>query len=85
MVASVDVVHGGASGVGGEVVEAVGVDFASGDAADEDACVARRDRAILELFYAAGLRLSELAGLDAAARARIVGGNARAIYGLPDA
>ena len=30
-----------------------------------DGPLARRDRAILELFYGAGLRLSELAGLDA--------------------
>ena len=30
-----------------------------------DEPLARRDRAILELFYASGLRLSELAGLDA--------------------
>ena len=32
--------------------------------ADEDSPLGRRDRAILELFYASGLRLSELAGLD---------------------
>ncbi len=30
-----------------------------------DEPLGRRNRAILELFYAAGLRLSELAGLDA--------------------
>jgi integrase/recombinase XerC len=34
------------------------------DAAVPDAPLARRDRAILELFYASGLRLSELAALD---------------------
>jgi integrase/recombinase XerC len=33
-------------------------------AAPADTPLARRDRAILELFYASGLRLSELAGLD---------------------
>jgi integrase/recombinase XerC len=30
----------------------------------DDAALVRRDRAILELFYASGLRLAELAGLD---------------------
>ncbi len=34
------------------------------DAPDGEAPLGRRDRAILELFYASGLRLSELAGLD---------------------
>ncbi len=34
------------------------------DAAAGDDPLGRRDRAILELFYASGLRLSELAGLD---------------------
>jgi integrase/recombinase XerC len=34
------------------------------DAADVHTPLGRRDRAILELFYASGLRLSEVAGLD---------------------
>ena len=34
------------------------------DAASEETPLGRRDRAILELFYASGLRLSELVGLD---------------------
>ncbi|MCC7009911.1 MAG: tyrosine recombinase XerC [Acidobacteria bacterium] len=34
------------------------------DAADLSTAQGRRDQAILELFYASGLRLSELAGLD---------------------
>jgi len=34
------------------------------DAAVADTPLGRRDRAILELFYASGLRLSEVAGLD---------------------
>jgi integrase/recombinase XerC len=34
------------------------------DAAADDSPLGRRDRAILELFYASGLRLSEVAGLD---------------------
>ncbi len=34
------------------------------DAPDASHPLGRRDRAILELFYASGLRLSELAGLD---------------------
>ena len=34
------------------------------DAATVDSPLGRRDRAILELFYASGLRLSEVAGLD---------------------
>jgi integrase/recombinase XerC len=34
------------------------------DAPDTAAPLGRRDKAILELFYASGLRLSELAGLD---------------------
>jgi integrase/recombinase XerC len=38
----------------------------SGDVAQEDDFLARRDLAILELFYSSGLRLSELTGLDLA-------------------
>lgn len=34
------------------------------DAPDEEQSLGRRDHAILEVFYASGLRLSELAGLD---------------------
>src|ERR1043166_3512650 len=34
------------------------------DAPAGDTGLSRRDRAILELFYASGLRLGELAGLD---------------------
>jgi integrase/recombinase XerC len=34
------------------------------EAADGDEALARRDRAILELLYAAGLRVGELVGLD---------------------
>ena len=34
------------------------------EAPDVSSPLGRRDRAILELFYASGLRLSELVGLD---------------------
>jgi integrase/recombinase XerC len=34
------------------------------DAPDQSQALGRRDRAVLELFYASGLRLSELAGVD---------------------
>ena len=34
------------------------------DAPDDEQPLGRRDHAILELFYASGLRLGELAGLD---------------------
>lgn len=44
---------------------APGVDT-SGDAAPTDDFLARRDQAMLELFYSSGLRLSELTGLDLA-------------------
>lgn len=49
------------------------------DAAADDSPLGRRDRAILELFYASGLRLSELAGLSlddvdlGSKRARVLG------------
>jgi len=49
------------------------------DAPSGDTPLSRRDRTILELFYASGLRLSELAGLDAddvdlaSKRARVLG------------
>jgi len=49
------------------------------DAPAGDTPLSRRDRTILELFYASGLRLSELAGLDvddvdlASKRARVLG------------
>ena len=42
------------------------LDGAPGDAAPADDFLARRDQAMLELFYSSGLRLSELTGLDLA-------------------
>ena len=51
---------------------------------DEGAPLGRRDRAILELFYASGLRLSELVGLDvedvnlSARMVRVMGKGAKA-------
>ncbi len=53
------------------------------DAPSVDEPLGRRDRAILELFYASGLRLSELAGLDvesvnlASKMARVLGKGGR--------
>lgn len=42
------------------------LDGAPGSAAPEEAFLACRDQAMLELFYSSGLRLSELTGLDLA-------------------
>lgn len=42
------------------------LDGAPGDASPADGFLARRDQAMLELFYSSGLRLSALSGLDLA-------------------
>lgn len=63
--ADVDTTGAVASGVGTSGGDLPGA-AAAGTTAPEDAFLACRDQAMLELFYSSGLRLSELTGLDLA-------------------